>query len=100
MALEVPDQVRLVEPPQLARPVRPRHRLVHVDVVKQAAQPQDAGERTRAETDLPAELPVEVAVADTEPRRDISDRTGRIRRERLNRSCTIEGGQSNASTHC
>jgi hypothetical protein len=56
MTLEVPNQVRLVEPSQLRRLVRPSDRAVDVDDLQQPAHSQNAGERAWAETDLFAEL--------------------------------------------
>jgi hypothetical protein len=78
--------VRLVEPSQLCRLVRPPHRPVHVDLLKQPTHPQNAGEHTWAETDLLGELSIEMTVAHAESRSNVSNRTGRFRRELPDRS--------------
>jgi hypothetical protein len=86
VALEVPDQVGLVGPSQLRRLIRPPHRPVDVDFLKQPAHPQDAGERSWAQTDLVGELSVKVTEAHPQPCSDVSNRTGRFRRELPDRS--------------
>ena len=74
MALDVPDHVGLVRPPQVRGEVRPRDIAVEVDGLQQSLHAQQPGEPARREAHDPSELAVQVPVRDAQGSRDVCDR--------------------------
>ena len=78
MALEVPDQVRLVEPSEFGGAVRPIDLSTHVDAGQQAPHPQQPRQSAGAEPDDSTELAVQMSMGDAELDGDVGDRPPRV----------------------